>query len=63
MTYVVSDVSVHSDNFNSDHLLVSFAINGKFKHQKKVNREVLIVTRKQTLMVSGVHYTMSPGTL
>ena len=55
MTYVVSDVSVHSDNFNSDHLLVSFAINGKFKHQKKVNREVLIVTRKQTLMVSGVH--------
>lgn len=55
MTYVVSDVSVHPDNFNSDHLLVSFPINAKFKHQKKVNREVLIVTRKQTLMVSGVH--------
>ena len=38
--HLVFDVSVHPDSFNSDHLPVSFAINGKFKRQNYVNREV-----------------------
>lgn len=38
--HLVADVSVHSENFNTDDLPVSFAINAKFKRQKNVNWEV-----------------------
>ena len=38
--HLVSDVSVHPESFNSDHLPLSFAINAKFRRQKNVNREV-----------------------
>lgn len=38
--YLITDVSVHPDSFNSDHFPVSLFINAKLSRPKNVNREV-----------------------
>lgn len=53
--HLITDLSVHPDSFNSDHFPVPFVVQRMWIGKS-------IVTRRQTLMVSGVRQTISPGT-